>query len=130
LDSVGQYRLNGGFQYTGNSVNEVIALFVTDDLLDQNVGWDEVAVIFTQGVGRTNQFAIGFPGHIYCAFFIRPGVTKRVLYIWTTGTSVLEPHVAFEVVSVDFVDWTVDWQLLEVGADAVALSLCVAEVAA
>src|SRR5699024_2389166 len=130
LDSVGQYRLNDGFQSTGNSVNQVIALFLAEDFIEQNVGLDEVAVIFTQGVGRTNQFAIGFPGHIYCAFFIRPGVTNHVWYIWTTGTSVLEPHVAFEVVSVVLVDWTVDWRLLEVDADAVALSICIGEVAA
>src|SRR5699024_8123849 len=54
LDSVGQHGFDHGFKGTGNCVDQAVAFFLGEDFVDQNVGLDEVAVVFTQGVCLTD----------------------------------------------------------------------------
>src|SRR5699024_12597511 len=91
-------------------------------------GLGELSVSSTATVRAPVHVTIRLPGHTHGTCFVGPGATKGVWHTWATSAGVLEPHVAFEVVGVNFVDRAVHRRLLEVGANTVALRVCVGEV--
>src|SRR5690606_31241408 len=98
-----------------------VALGVAEDFAHQRAGLAEVVVIGMQGVGAAHHFAVGFPAVVHRTGLVGPRTAAAVGGVHGLGAAVVVGHLTVEHVGAHRYLGLVDRQLVEVGADAVAL---------